>query len=653
MTQSDILKELQSLKTQIQDLQSKVNKSQDLNMFGRSYSQLGSSTSDVIIKTKGQVKIQWGSKFINLIKDGKIDVDSKFIYVRDSVGVKDGIYVIGEGDSQKVILQVNGNQINLKDQIGTTYVSFQGAQETQSEDKYIALTNIGFLYKDLSSVNESSLKNGIIYIESQKKLYIVQDGELSEFYADFSGVCDKQFIIQKNDNSNGSLVIRGYGQQNSIAFDTAYIYTSKDGLFLTSNGSIYFIINNQSVFTISGNTAVFNTSISSDKFQSQGASSTKGFRLYTEYGQSTLEVDNLVVRNSNNTVTNQTTPVLYPTYWNYLTNVISNVSIVDDSSLQLSMLYVHEFSLGDVVYSYFDLPSNGQVTRSIASMTVTNVDSNSITVNLKDSDILSITDINTLANSLPDNIIFLIQQNGQELHILRTSSNNLDIIGIESTSDVEDISKIVTRIGNLQELNKDLDKEGTKSSGFGLYSKNALFKLAQYTTEQDIPDNDNSLKFASTEWVHKFIPKGTIMMFNGLTTDIPKSWAICDGTNGTPNLVGKFIKGGASSGQEGGNSSVNLTIDNLPPHTHEIQQSSISTSSDGSHSHTIGYSQLSSGESTSVNSLGGDTTLQTSEEGAHTHTINLSQVTLSSTGKGAEVNIEPTYYTLIFIMKII
>jgi hypothetical protein len=32
-------------------------------------------------------------------------------------------------------------------------------------------------------------------------------------------------------------------------------------------------------------------------------------------------------------------------------------------------------------------------------------------------------------------------------------------------------------------------------------------------------------------------------MFNNIQ-NIPDGWHICDGTNGTPNLIGKFIKAG-------------------------------------------------------------------------------------------------------------
>ncbi|WP_340621744.1 tail fiber protein [Xenorhabdus siamensis] len=38
------------------------------------------------------------------------------------------------------------------------------------------------------------------------------------------------------------------------------------------------------------------------------------------------------------------------------------------------------------------------------------------------------------------------------------------------------------------------------------------------------------------------LPRGMIMMFSG--KDIPVGWALCDGNNGTPNLIDRFILGG-------------------------------------------------------------------------------------------------------------
>ena len=50
------------------------------------------------------------------------------------------------------------------------------------------------------------------------------------------------------------------------------------------------------------------------------------------------------------------------------------------------------------------------------------------------------------------------------------------------------------------------------------------------------------------------LPKGSIIMFNS-AENIPDKWQICDGTNGTPNLIDKFIKAGTTLKEE----SVELT----------------------------------------------------------------------------------------------
>jgi hypothetical protein len=69
------------------------------SMFGKTYNTIGSTDSNFIIKTKGDLKIQWGNKFIDLIKNGKIVSNSENIFkvVESENDIKgDGIYLIGE-----------------------------------------------------------------------------------------------------------------------------------------------------------------------------------------------------------------------------------------------------------------------------------------------------------------------------------------------------------------------------------------------------------------------------------------------------------------------------------------------------------------------------------------------------------------------------
>lgn len=74
------------------------------------------------------------------------------------------------------------------------------------------------------------------------------------------------------------------------------------------------------------------------------------------------------------------------------------------------------------------------------------------------------------------------------------------------------------------------------------------------------------------------IPRGIIIAFNG--SEIPYGWALCDGTNGTPDLRGRFIYGFDSKKnsnklfQYGGEENHALNIAEIPPHAHSYAQNS-------------------------------------------------------------------------------
>lgn len=48
------------------------------------------------------------------------------------------------------------------------------------------------------------------------------------------------------------------------------------------------------------------------------------------------------------------------------------------------------------------------------------------------------------------------------------------------------------------------------------------------------------------------LPSGVIVLWAGLLADVPAGWNLCDGSNGTPDLRGKFIKGWAAGVDPGG-----------------------------------------------------------------------------------------------------
>lgn len=88
--------------------------------------------------------------------------------------------------------------------------------------------------------------------------------------------------------------------------------------------------------------------------------------------------------------------------------------------------------------------------------------------------------------------------------------------------------------------------------------------------EQSIKNNADEIVLlknrttAAETAIANYLPVGSIIMFNGLAADIPEGWHICDGTDGTPNLIDRFIKANNTAGGTGGSNSITLQSWNIP-----------------------------------------------------------------------------------------
>jgi hypothetical protein len=95
-------------------------------MFGKAYDTVGSADRNLILQTRGDLKVKWGGKYIDLIKNGKINVDVdllKKVDSKDSI-YKDGVYLIEKEDKQEIWVSIGDTLVNLLGEVGTTYVSF-------------------------------------------------------------------------------------------------------------------------------------------------------------------------------------------------------------------------------------------------------------------------------------------------------------------------------------------------------------------------------------------------------------------------------------------------------------------------------------------------------------------------------------------------
>jgi len=170
------------------------------------------------------------------------------------------------------------------------------------------------------------------------------------------------------------------------------------------------------------------------------------------------------------------------------------------------------------------------------------------------------------------------------------------------------------------------------------------------------------------------MPSGGIIMWSGSTDDIPTTWALCDGLNGTPDLRDRFVVGAGNSyaiGDIGGASSVTLTEAQIPSHNHSFSDTtssagyhshSGSTNTTGSHTHTYDTrSRTRDCGSSYTSKWEGVTSKSTSSSGNHSHSLSINSAgshthsisgTTGTTGSGSSHENRPPYYALAYIMKL-
>ncbi len=158
------------------------------------------------------------------------------------------------------------------------------------------------------------------------------------------------------------------------------------------------------------------------------------------------------------------------------------------------------------------------------------------------------------------------------------------------------------------------------------------------------------------------LPVGTILMFDGENWEdnitLP-GWFLCNGNNGTPNLIDKFVRVGNTSGNEGGKKIVTLAEANMPSHYHNVSKVTMNTGNQNAN-HTHGYNLYHGVHYTSTSWKTGctatgagsaGTTVTGNQQANHGHSVTFPSKDTNSKGSGTGFDITPEYYSLIFIKK--
>ena len=164
---------------------------------------------------------------------------------------------------------------------------------------------------------------------------------------------------------------------------------------------------------------------------------------------------------------------------------------------------------------------------------------------------------------------------------------------------------------------------GTAHASWNFLAKGVTDNIPTQSGESGkfLTTNGSALSFASVE---AFV-SGMILIWSGAANAIPSGWVLCNGSNSTPDLRGKFVVGYHDSNGDydvndtGGVESVTLTVNQIPSHTHNL---------------LFG-----------IGSFGGSSGAQTPRDSGTT------SGRIQNTGGGQSHENRPPYYALCYIMK--
>ena len=162
-------------------------------------------------------------------------------------------------------------------------------------------------------------------------------------------------------------------------------------------------------------------------------------------------------------------------------------------------------------------------------------------------------------------------------------------------------------------------------------SVNAITASGSVTASSFIGDGSNLTNIQAGQVVgNSIFVQGMIIMWNSTVATIPTGFVLCDGSNGTPDLRGRFVVGHHPSNNDydiddtGGAESVTLTVAQMPSHKHDT---------------TFDNKRYFPG--------GGSTSISFGGAGGYPADI----FTMSNEGGGQSHENRPPYYALCYIMK--
>ena len=303
--------------------------------FGRTYETVGNVSGDLLLKTRGGVKVQIGSSFIDLIKNGKINADIDIIKEASSKDniIDNGLYIVKD----VLYVKYQDTVLPLSSSTVENQVSYLPQLNITQEQRIQAQKNIGIYYDTLEEAQQN-ISDGYVYIKG-KGLYIIQSS----------------IPIQITNNNQFSSLNIGLDQ-----------YT--EGITNYSKNHD-FKINNTKLLNLSENSISCEKPLYISKLQDINNS----FYITSSGGKSTLRINNIVTDTISASSTNNLDNLQYHyNYNNIIIDIIDNsvdINNMNNPTNSKNLYYtlylkysINNYQVGDYLYfSIYDEDSSQNV----------------------------------------------------------------------------------------------------------------------------------------------------------------------------------------------------------------------------------------------------------------------------------------------------
>lgn len=477
--------------------------------FGRTYETVGNVSGDLLLKTRGGVKVQIGSSFIDLVKNGKINVDIDIIKEassKDSI-IDNGFYIVRD----VLYVKYQDTVLPLNSDTGENQVSYLPQLNITQEQQIQAQKNIGIYYDTLEEAQQN-ISDGYVYIK-EKGLYVIQSSTPMQ-------------IINSNQFSSLNIGLDQYTE--SI---TNY---SKNH---------YFKINNTKLLNLSENSITCEKPLYISELQDINNS----FYITSSGGKSTLKINNIVADIVSTSNSNNLDNLQY--HYNY-NNIITD--IIDDSTDSENLYYTlylkystDNYKVGD--YLYFNIYDEDSQQNEEYLVTIVEFSGTSIKIQC-DKDIPSLTYQPICYYKYKDPTIYGFSTDYKKF--MYSNNTHSVIIGditekYSSNSLTNGFYSDCAVTKNQILISPNLDNPNLTNT---VFKKSDNFPRLEEGWE--LPKEDNSQNLATTKWVNAtryILPVATtstlggVMVGNGLSITSTGVLSVVDNWTSTLNTISNNV----------------------------------------------------------------------------------------------------------------